>query len=66
MEKWESIYLKTQLYHSWAYTQKTYLKDTCSAIVIADQWMEIEKLILSEITQAQEDNDSMYSLTSRY
>ena len=32
----------------------------------AGKWMELEKIILSEVTQTQKDTHSMYSLTSGY
>jgi hypothetical protein len=37
-ENWELVFLKTQIFHFWAYTQKDtppYYKDTCSIIFIA-------------------------------
>ena len=48
LENWESIYLKTQQYHSWTYTQKmhSHHKDICSAVfivalfVIARTWKQ--------------------------
>jgi hypothetical protein len=32
----------------------------------AGKWMELEKIILSEVTQPQKDNHGLYSLVSRY
>jgi hypothetical protein len=32
----------------------------------ASRWMELENIILSELTQSQENTDGMHSLTSRY
>jgi hypothetical protein len=32
----------------------------------ADKWMELENVILSEITQTQKDMDDIFSLISRY
>ena len=46
----------------WGITQilKTMLPEICW------QWMELEKIILSEETQTQEDKYDMYSLRSEY
>ena len=32
----------------------------------AGKWMELENIILSEVTQTQNDNDHMYSLISGF
>ena len=32
----------------------------------ADKWMEVEKIILSEVTQAQKDKYGIYSFMCRY
>ena len=32
----------------------------------AGKWMEVENIILSEVTQIQKDTNSMYSLISGY
>ena len=32
----------------------------------ADRWMELENIILSEVTQTKKDMHGMYSLISRY
>ena len=33
---------------------------------LAGRWMELEKIILIEVTQTQKDKHDMYSLISRY
>jgi hypothetical protein len=35
-------------------------------LTFADKWMELESIILSEVTQTQKDMHSMYSLISGY
>ncbi|KAL6092390.1 hypothetical protein STEG23_026174 [Scotinomys teguina] len=112
-ENWESFFLQTQPYHSWAYTKnaQSYHKDTCSTMFIAalfviartwkqprcpsteewirkmwfiytmeyyaaeknndimkfaGKWMELENVILSEVTQTQKDKYGIYSLIGGY
>jgi hypothetical protein len=38
-------------------------KDT---MIFAGKWMELENIILSEVTQTQKDMHAMYSLVSGY
>ena len=40
--------------------------DNNDIIKIAGKWMELEKAIMSEVTQNQKDKHSMYSLISGY
>ena len=35
-------------------------------LTFAGKWMELENIILSEVTQAQKDMHGMYSLISEY
>ena len=42
------------------------VKKNNDILKFAGKWMEIEKTILSEVTQTQKDKHGMYSLISRY
>jgi hypothetical protein len=35
-------------------------------MIFSGKWMELENIILSEVTQTQKDRNSMYSLISEY
>jgi hypothetical protein len=49
------------------YTMKYYsaIKND-NILSFAGKWMELENIILSEVTQTQKDMHDMYSLISRY
>ena len=49
------------------YTMKYYSAIKNEVILIfVDKWMELENIILTEVTQTQKDMHGMYSLISRY
>ena len=49
------------------YTREYYLAIKYEGILsFASKWMELEKIILSEVTQTQKDMHGMYSLISGY
>jgi hypothetical protein len=49
------------------YTMECYLAIMNEDILsFAGKWMELENIILSEVTQTQKDMHGMYSLTSGY
>ena len=48
-----------------------YKMEYCSAIKnnemkVADEWIELDRFILSEVTQTQKDKHDIYSLISRH
>ena len=47
------------------YTMEYYIKNE-EILSFAGKWMELENIMLSEVTQTQEDMHSMYSLISGY
>jgi hypothetical protein len=49
------------LYNGYTYTMEYY-----SDMSFAGKWIELENIILSEVTQSQKDMDGMYSLISGY
>ena len=49
------------------YTMECYTAEKNNDILnFAGKWMELENIILSEVTQAQKDNYHMYSLTGGF
>ena len=44
------------------YTMKYYTAEKNDILKFAGKWMELENIILSEVTQTQKDNYHMYSL----
>ena len=46
------------------YTMEYYTAEKNDSLNFAWKWMELENIILSEVTQTQKDNYHMYSLIS--
>ena len=46
------------------YTMYYYLAEKNDILKFAGKWMDLENIILSEVTQAQKDSDGIYSLIS--
>ena len=44
------------------YTTEYYISEKNNSLNFAGKWMELENIILSEVTQTQKDNYHMYSL----
>ena len=48
------------------YTMEYYTGEKNDILNFAGKWMELENIILSEVTQTQKDNYHMYSLISSF
>jgi hypothetical protein len=48
------------------HTMEYYLAAKEDILTFAGKWMELENIILSEVTQTQKDMHGMYSLISEY
>ena len=48
------------------YTMEYYIAEKNGILKFAGKWMDLEKIILSEVTQTQKDNYHIYSLISGF